>query len=174
MVGGEVPYSPWWGGPWGEHGVCPFDEPLRAGGRSRSGYHVVVPALEHCNPDLRRGVVTVCRWGGEVIVWGAEAGGAEGGLAGGCGGLFPLLRAVRVCGWSFSAGARRRRTVPRRVTLMLVSCVRAWPHSMGGIQMCGPWVCLRARQSTRCTMASWRPLRQVPEGFDGDLGPVLL
>ena len=64
-------------------------------------------------------------------------------------------------GWSFSAGARRRRTVPRRVTLMSVSCVRAWPHSMGGIQMCWPWVCLRARQSTRSTMASWRPLPGV-------------
>ena len=64
-------------------------------------------------------------------------------------------------GWSVSAGARRRRTVPRRVTLMPVSCVRAWPHSMGGIQMCWPWVCLRARQSTRSTMASWRPLPGV-------------
>ena len=64
-------------------------------------------------------------------------------------------------GWSFSAGARRRRTVPRRVTLMLVSCVGAWPHSMGGIQTCLAWVCLRARQSTRSTMASWRPLPGV-------------
>ena len=64
MLGGGVPYCPWRGGPWGEHGVCPFDEPLRAGGRSRSGYHVVVPALEDCNPNLRRGVVTVCRCGG--------------------------------------------------------------------------------------------------------------
>ena len=64
-------------------------------------------------------------------------------------------------GWSFSAGARRRRTVPRRVTLMPVSCVRAWPHLMGEIQTCWPWVCMRARQSTRSTMASWRPLRWV-------------
>ena len=64
-------------------------------------------------------------------------------------------------GWSLSAGARRRRMVPRRVTLMSVSCVRAWPHSMGGIQTCWPWVCLRARQSTRSTMASWRPLPGV-------------
>ena len=31
VLGGGVPYCPWWGGPWGEHGVCPFDEPLRAG-----------------------------------------------------------------------------------------------------------------------------------------------
>ena len=97
MRGGGVPYCPWWGGSWGEHGVCPFDKPLWAGGRSRSGYHVVVPALEDCTPDLWRGVVTVCRWGGEVVVWGAEAGGAEGGVAGWCSGLFPLLRAVRVC-----------------------------------------------------------------------------
>ena len=64
VLGGGVPYCPWWGGLWGEYGVCPSDEPLRAGGRSRRGYHVVVAALEDCNPDLRRGVVTVCRWGG--------------------------------------------------------------------------------------------------------------
>ena len=95
MVGS--PIALWRGGPWGKHGVCPFDEPLRDGGGSRSGYHVVVPALEDCNPDLRRGLVTVCRWGGEVVVWGAEAGSAEGGVAGWCAGLFPLLRAVRVC-----------------------------------------------------------------------------
>ena len=64
-------------------------------------------------------------------------------------------------GWSFSAGARRRRMVPRRVMLVSVSCVRAWPRSMGGIQTCWPWVYLRARQSTRSTMASWRPLPGV-------------
>ena len=97
MLGGGVPYCPWWGGPRGEHGVCPLDEPLRAGGRSCSGFHEVLPALEDCNPDFRRQVVTVCRWGGEVVVWSAEAGGAEGGFGGWCGGLFPLLRAVRVC-----------------------------------------------------------------------------
>ena len=78
MLGGGVPHCPWWGDLWGEHGVCPLDEPLRAGGRSRSGYHVVVAALEDCNPDIRRGSVTVCRWGGEVVVRGAEAGGADG------------------------------------------------------------------------------------------------
>ena len=64
-------------------------------------------------------------------------------------------------GWSFSAGACRRRMVPRRVTLVSVSCVRAWPHSMGGIQTCWPWVCWRTRQSTRSAMASWRPLPGV-------------
>ena len=37
--------------------------------------------------------------------------------------------------WSLSAGARHRRVVPRRVTLVSVSCVRAWPHLMGGVQM---------------------------------------
>ena len=56
------------GGSWGKHGVCPLDEPLWAGGRSCSGHYVVVPALEDCNPDLRRGVATVCRWGREVVV----------------------------------------------------------------------------------------------------------
>ena len=50
------------------YSVCPSDEPLRAGGRSCSGHHVVVPALEDCTPDLRRGVVTVRRWGREVVV----------------------------------------------------------------------------------------------------------
>ena len=94
MVGSST--APGGAVPWGEHGVCSFDEPLRAGGRSRSGYHVVMPGLEEGNPDLRRGVVTVCRWGGEVVVWGAEASGAEGGVGGWCGGLFPPLRAVRV------------------------------------------------------------------------------
>ena len=54
-----------------------------------------------------------------------------------------------------------RPMVPRRVTLISVSCVRAWPHFIGGIQTCWPWVCLRARQSTRSTMASWRPLPGV-------------
>ena len=90
------PTAPGGAAPWGEHGVCPFDEPLRAGGRSCSGYHVVVPALEDRTPDLRRGVVTVCRWGREIVVWAAEAGGAEGGVAGRCGGLFLLLQVVRV------------------------------------------------------------------------------
>ena len=75
-------YCPWWGGPWGEHGVCLFDEPLRAGGRNCNGHHVVVPALKDCTPDLRRGLVIVCRWGREVVVWGAEAGRAEGGVGG--------------------------------------------------------------------------------------------
>ena len=161
MLGGGVPYCPWWGGPWGEHGVCPFDEPLRAGGRSRSGYHVVVPALGDCNPDLRGGVVTVCRWGG-----GSSSGvrrpaarravSRVGAVAcSHCSGRFGSA------GWSFCAGACRRRTVPRRVTWMPVSCVRAWPQSMGGIQTCWPWVCLRARQSTRSTMALWRPLPGV-------------
>ena len=32
---------------------------------------------------------------------------------------------------------------------------------MGGIQMSWPRVCLRARQSTRATMVSWRPLPGV-------------
>ena len=31
VLGGGVLYCPWWAGPWGEHGVCPFDEPLRPG-----------------------------------------------------------------------------------------------------------------------------------------------
>ena len=163
MLGGGVPYCSWWGGPWGEHGVCPFNEPLRSGGSSRSGYHVVVPALKDCNPDLRRGVVTVCKWGG--------GGGSSSGVrrpavrravsrvgavaCSHCSGRF------RSAGWSFSAWARGRRTVPRRVMLMSVSCVGAWPHSMGGIQTCWPWVCLRAPQSTRSRIASWRPLPGV-------------
>ena len=161
MLGGGVSYCPWRGGPWGEHGVCPFAEPLRAGGCSRSGYHVVVAALEDCNRDLRWGVVTVCRWGGRSSSGvrrpaARRAVSRVGAVAcSDCSGQFGSA------GWSFSAGACRRRTVPRRVTLMSVSCVRAWPHSMGGIQTCWPWVCLRARQSTRSTMVSWRPLPGV-------------
>ena len=55
-----------------------------------------MPALEDCTSDLRRGLVAVCMWGGEVVVRVAEAGGAEGGVSVGCGGLFPLFREVRV------------------------------------------------------------------------------
>ena len=51
--------------------------------------------------------------------------------------------------------------VDRSRRALTVSCVRAWPHSMGGIQMCWPRVCLRARQSTRSTMVSWRLLPGV-------------
>ena len=68
-------------------------------------------------------------------------------------------------GWSPPAGARRRRMVPRHVTLVSVSWVRAWPHSMGGIQTCWPWALWRARQSTRFTMASWRPLPGVVKSW---------
>ena len=161
MRGGGFPCFPWWGGPRGDHGVCPFDEPLRARGRGCSGHYVVVPPLGDCTPDLRRAVVTVCRWGREVVVWGAEAGGAEGGVAGWCGGLPDCSGWFGSAGWSLSAGARRRRVVPRRVTLVLVWCVRAWPHSMGGIETCWPRVCWRARQSTRSTMVLWRPLPGV-------------
>ena len=42
-------------------------------------------------------MVAVCRWGGEVVIGGAQAGGAEGGVVGWCGGLFPLLRMARIC-----------------------------------------------------------------------------
>ena len=97
MQGSGVSYCPWWGGPWGEHGVGPFDEPLWAGGCCCSGHYVVVPALEDCTPDPRQGVVAVCRLGGEVVVRGAEASGAQGCVAGWFGGLFPLFWVVRVC-----------------------------------------------------------------------------
>ena len=145
--------TPWWGLPWGEHGVGPFDEPLWVGGCCCGGPYVVVPALEDSTPDLRQGVVAVCRWGGEVVIGGAEAGGAVACFH--CSGWFVSA------GWSLSAGARCRCVVPRRVTLLLVLCVRAWPHSLGGIRTCWPWACWRARQEARSTMASWRPLPGV-------------
>ena len=91
MRGDGVPYCPWWGSPWGEHSVSPFHEPLWAGRCCCSGHYVVVPWPQDCTRDLLRGVVAVCRWGREVIVWGAEAGGAEGGVAVWCSGLFPLF-----------------------------------------------------------------------------------
>ena len=97
MRRGGVPYCPWGRGLWGEHDVGPLDDPLWAGGRFCGGHYVVVPAPEDCTPDFRRGVVAACRRAGEVIVGGAEAGGAEGGVAGWCGGLFPLFQLARVC-----------------------------------------------------------------------------
>ena len=96
MWGGGLPYCPRGRGPWGEDGISPPDDPFWASGR-RSGHYVVVPALEDCTPDLQRGLVAVCRWWGKVIVGGAEAGGAEHGVAIGCGGLFPMFRLVPVC-----------------------------------------------------------------------------
>ena len=75
----------------------PLIHPLWAGGRCCGGQYVVVPALEDCTPDLRWGVVTVCRWGREVVVGDAEAGGAEGGVAVWWVGLCPLFRMVEVC-----------------------------------------------------------------------------
>ena len=56
-----------------------------------------MPALEDCTPNFWWGSVAVCRWGGKVVIGGTEAGGAEGGVAGWCGGLFPLFRMTRVC-----------------------------------------------------------------------------
>ena len=53
--GGGVPYCPWRGGPWGEHGVCPLDDSLWAGGCCCGDHYVVVPTLEDYAPDLRRG-----------------------------------------------------------------------------------------------------------------------
>ena len=97
LRGGGVPYCPWWGGPWGEHGVGPFDEALWARGRCHGGNYVKVSAFKDCTPHVRRGVVAVCRWGGEVVVGGGEAGSAEGVVAGLCGGLFPLFWLVRAC-----------------------------------------------------------------------------
>ena len=97
MRGGGVPHCPWWGGPWSEHGVCPFDEPLWAGGRNCSGYHVVVPALEDCTPDLRR------RWSLSVGGGGRSSSGVGSPAARravsrvGAVASFPLLRVVWVC-----------------------------------------------------------------------------
>ena len=114
MRGGGVPYCPWWGGPWGEHGVCPFDEPLRAGGRSCSGYHVVVPALEDCTPDLPGGVVTVrlSVGGGGRSSSGVRRPSTRGAVSrvgavacSHCSGWFGSA------GWSLSARARCRRIV---------------------------------------------------------------
>ena len=78
-------------------------------------------------------------------------------------------------GWSLSSADRCRLVVPRRVMLVSMSCVRAWPHSIGGTQTCPPWACWRARQSTRSTMASWRPLPGVGRSWGTlTLSPVQL
>ena len=80
-------------------------------------------------------------------------------------------------GWSFSARARRRRTVPRRVTLMSVSCVRAWPHSIGGdpdVLALGVFAGTPGYEVYDGLVEAVASGGQVPEGFDGELGPVLL
>ena len=89
-------------------------------------------AFQDCTPDLRRQVVAVCRWGGGSLS-GVQRPAAQAALswvgAVACSHCSGWLGSA---GWSFSAGARRRRVVPRRVTLVWVSCVRVWPHSFGG------------------------------------------
>ena len=158
---GWVPYCPWWGGPWGEHGVCAFDKPLRARGRGCSGYHVVVPTLEACTPDLQRGVVTVCRWGRDVVVWGAEAGGVEGGVAGWCGGLFALPQMVQVRWVVPPPWGSSQVYGPLTCDVDVGVVCQGLAPLDGGDPDVWPWLCLRARQSTRSTMASWRPLPWV-------------
>ena len=178
MLGGGVPYRPWLGGPWEEHGVCFFDEPLRARGRSRSGYHVVLPALEDCNQDLWRGVVTVCRWGGggsssEVRRSAARRAVSRVGAVAcsHCSGRSGSA------GWSFSAGACRRRTVPRRVTLMSVSACQGLAPLDGGdpdVLALGVFAGSPEYEVYDGLVEAVAWGGQVPEGFDGELGPVLL
>ena len=143
MCGAGVPYCPWWGC-WGKQGVRLFDEPLWAGGRSCSGHYLVVPALVDFNPDLRRGVVTVCRWGGRLSSGVRRPAARRAVSQAGAVACFQCSRSFVSAGWPLSAGARGRRMVPRRVTLVSVSCVEAWPHSTGGIQ------------TARSATSSWR------------------
>ena len=88
-----------------------------------------------------------------------------------CSGLFGSA------GWSFSAGARCRRMGPRRVTLVSVSCVRAWPHLMWGDSDVLALGLLAGSPEYEVynglvEAAAWGG--QVREGFDGELGPGLL
>ena len=100
LWGGGFPHHPGGCGPWGEHGIGRPEDPwpiwLWAGG-CRGGHYVIVLAFQNCTPDLWQGPVAVCRWRRRVLVGDVEAGGTEGGVAVGCGGLFPLFRLVRVC-----------------------------------------------------------------------------
>ena len=80
-------------------------------------------------------------------------------------------------GWSFSAGARCRLMVPRRVMFESVSCVRAWPHSVGGDPDVLGFGVLAGLPEYKVDdglveAVTWG--RQVPEGVAGELGPALL
>ena len=161
MHGAGVPYCPCYGSPTGEHGVSPFDEPLWPGGCCCSGHYIVVAALKDCAPDLRRRVVAVCRWGREVVVWGAEASGAEGGVAGWCGGLFPLFRVVWVCWVVLLRWGSAQACGPSTCDVGVGVLCQGLTQPDRGIQTCCPWAYWRARQSTRSTIASWGPLSGV-------------
>ena len=83
----------------------------------------------------------------------------------------------RSAGWSLPAGACRRRMVPRRVTLMSVSCVRAWPHSIGGdpdVLALGVFAGSPEYEVYDGLVEAVAWGGQVPEGFDGELVIVLL
>ena len=137
---GGLPYCPRWRGSRGEQGVGPPDDPLWAGGRG-SGHYVVVPALQDCTPDLRWGLVAVRRWGGEVVVGVLKPAARRAVSRLGAVACSHWSMWSESAGWSFSAGARRRRAVPPRLTLVPMLCVRAYLHSMGGIQMFWSWMC---------------------------------
>ena len=67
--------------------------------------------------------------------------------------------------------------VPRRVTLLSVSCVRAWPHWIGGDpDVLALGVSAGSPEyevySGLLVAVAWGV--EVPEGFDGKLGPALL
>ena len=66
----------------------------------------------------------------------------------------------RSAGWSFFAGARRRRVIPLLVYVSVL-CVRAWVHSTWEIQTRCSCICGRALQKTRCTMVTWGPFAGV-------------
>ena len=134
-----------------------------------------MPALKDCTPDLRRGVVTVCKWGREVVVWGAEAGGAEGGVTGWCGGLFLLLRVVPVrwvvlLRWGSSYGSSTCDVGGG------VVCQGLAPLDGGGPDVLALGVLAGSPEyevyDGLVEAVAWGG--QVPEGFDGELGPVLL
>ena len=169
--------APSWRGSWGEHGVSPFDEPLWAGECCCSGHYVVVPALEDRTPDLQRGVVAVCRGGREVVIWGAEAGSAEGRVAGSCGGLFPLFWVVRVrwlvplrWGSSYAYGLS---TCDVGVGVV---CQGLAPIDGGDPDVLALGVLAGSPEYEvyDCLVEAVAWPGQVLEGFDGELGPALL
>ena len=67
VLGGGFSQRPRGCGPWGEHGVGPPEDPWAMwlwAGECRGGDYTIVPGYEDCTPDLGRGPVAICRWGG--------------------------------------------------------------------------------------------------------------
>ena len=180
LWGGGLSHQPGGCGSPGEHGVRPPEDPWAFwcwAGDCRGGHYVIVPAFEDCAPDLWRGPVAVCRWGGEVVVGGVESGCAEGRVAVWCCGLFPLFPVVWVCRvvllrWGSSKACR---SLAGDVSFGLVFQGLAPLHGGDPDALVLHALACPPEEEVHNGLLEISPWGgEVPEGLGGELGPAPL